>query len=43
MPGQQFRYEDFTWYCLRYAFASRLVMTRVDLRTIAELMGHKTI
>lgn len=34
---------DFTWYCLRHRFASRLVMAGVDLRTVAELMGHKTI
>jgi integrase len=34
---------DFTWYCLRHAFASRLVMAAVDIRTVAELMGHKTI
>ena len=34
---------DFTWYCLRHTFASRLVMAGVDLRTVAELMGHKTI
>ena len=34
---------DFTWYCLRHTFASRLVMAAVDLRTVAELMGHKTI
>ena len=35
--------QDFTWYCLRHTFASRLVMAGVDLRTVAELMGHKTI
>ncbi|MGB8065201.1 MAG: site-specific integrase [Candidatus Sulfotelmatobacter sp.] len=35
--------KDFTWYCLRHTFASRLVMGGVDLRTVAELMGHKTI
>lgn len=35
--------KDFTWYCLRHTFASRLVMAGVDLRTVAELMGHKTI
>jgi len=34
---------DFTWYCLRHTFASRLVMSGADLRTVAELMGHKTI
>jgi integrase len=34
---------EFTWYCLRHTFASRLVMAGVNLRTVAELMGHKTI
>jgi site-specific recombinase XerD len=35
--------ESFTWHCLRHAFASRLIMAGVDLRTAQELMGHKTI
>jgi integrase len=35
--------EDFTWYCLRHTFASRLAMAGVDLRTSADLMGHQTI
>lgn len=34
---------DFTWHCLRRTFASRLVMAGVPLRTVQELMGHKTI
>jgi integrase len=34
---------NFTWHCLRHTFASRLVMARVGLRTVQELMGHKTI
>jgi integrase len=34
---------DFTWYCLRHTFASRLAMAGVDLLTISELMGHRTI
>ena len=35
--------DDFTWYSLRHSFASRLVMAGVDIRTVAELMGHQTI
>jgi site-specific recombinase XerD len=34
---------NFTWHCIRHTFASRLVMNGVDLRTVQELMGHKTI
>lgn len=35
--------EDFTWHCNRHTFASRLVMAGVDIRTVAQLMGHRTI
>jgi integrase len=34
---------NFTWHDLRHTFASRLVMADVDIRTVAELMGHKRI
>lgn len=35
--------ENFTWHCLRHTFASNLEMHGVDIRTLQELMGHKTI
>ena len=39
----QAKVADFTWHYLRHTFASRLVMAGVNLRTVQELMGHKSI
>jgi site-specific recombinase XerD len=40
---EQAKIEGVTWHTLRHTFASRLVMYGVDLKTVQELMGHKTI
>ena len=32
-----------TWHTLRHTFASRAVMSGVDIRTVQELMGHSTV
>ena len=34
---------EYSWHCNRHTFASRLVMAGVDLRTVAELLGHRTL
>jgi integrase len=34
---------EFLWHELRHTFASRLVMNGESLRTVQELMGHKTL
>lgn len=39
----QAKIEGVTWHTLGHTFASRLVMAGVDLKTVQELMGHKTI
>jgi integrase len=35
--------EGVTWHTLRHTFASRLVMAGVNLKTVKDLLGHKTI
>jgi integrase len=39
----QAKVSDYTWHKNRHTFASRLAMAGVDIRTIAQLMGHATI
>jgi integrase len=34
---------EYTWHCNRHTFASRLVMAGVVLRTVAELLGQRTL
>lgn len=37
------RLQDFHWHDLRHTFASRCVMSGIDLRTLAQFLGHKTL
>jgi len=40
---EEAKISDFRWHDLRHTFGSRLIMAGVDLRTVQELMRHKTI
>ena len=37
------RVEAYVWHCNRHTFASRLVMAGVDLRTVQELGGWRSL
>jgi site-specific recombinase XerD len=37
------RLEGYTWHCNRHTFASRLVMAGVDLRSVQQLGGWRTL
>jgi len=40
---EEAKIEGYSWHCTRHTFASRLVMAGADLRTVAELFGHRTL
>ena len=40
---EEAKIQEYTWHCNRHTFASRLVMAGVNLRTVAELLGHRTL
>jgi site-specific recombinase XerD len=40
---EQAKSDNYSWHCNRHTFASRLVMVGVDLRTVAELLGRRTL
>jgi integrase len=37
------RLRAFSWHCIRHTFASRLMMAGADIRTVRELLGHRSI
>jgi integrase len=40
---EEAKIHEYTWHCNCHTFASRLVMADMDLRTVAELLGHRTL
>ena len=40
---EEAKIQEYNWHCNRHTFASRLVMAGVDLRTVADLLGHRTL
>jgi site-specific recombinase XerD len=40
---EEAKVQEHTWHCNRHTFASRLVMARVDLRTVTDMLGHRKL
>lgn len=40
---EEAKIQKYTWHCGRHTFAIRLVIAGVNLRTVAELLGHRTL
>ncbi len=40
---KELKLKGVTWHTLRHTFASRMAMLGIDLRTLQELLGHKTV
>lgn len=40
---EEARIAGYSWHCNRHTIASRLIMAGVELGTVAELLGHRTL
>lgn len=43
MPSRELAYRTFTCMIFRHTAASHLIMAGVDIRTLADILGHRTL